>query len=139
MAGIHFSFENIKQLIELNIGIADRLDENRAERFTILYCDFAGLDVEVVEKSLANTLRTSDAIVNYVNDYFFVLPYTDQYGAEMVKGMFEDFFDAELSSVIVSYPADGDTALELLQEIQNVSSTLLDNDLYCLDQFTQKA
>ena len=34
MAGIHFSFEDFKQLLALNIGISDRLDENRAERPT---------------------------------------------------------------------------------------------------------
>ena len=28
MAGIHFSFEDFKQLLALNMGIADRLDEN---------------------------------------------------------------------------------------------------------------
>ncbi len=138
MAGIHFSFDNFEQLIDLNIGIADRLDENRAEHFTILYCDFAGLNLEVVEKSLAKTLRNSDSVVKYVNDYFFVLPYTDQFGAQNVKSMFEAFFDVELPSIMVSYPSDGESAYELLVEIQNTATRALSKDLICLDQFTQK-
>lgn len=85
MAGIHFTFNDFKQLLALNIGISDRLDENRAESFTLLYCDFSGISQEVVDSSLREILRTSDSIVNHESDYFFVLPYTDKYGAEIVK------------------------------------------------------
>ncbi|MDH4944856.1 hypothetical protein [Sulfurimonas sp. C5] len=138
MAGIHFSFDNFEQLIDLNIGIADRLDENRAERFTILYCDFGGLNLEVVEKSLAKTLRNSDSVVNYVNDYFFVLPYTDQFGAQSVRGLFEAFFNVELPSVMASYPSDGENPQELLAEIQHSASRVLSNDLVCLNELTQR-
>ena len=92
MAGIHFTFDNFKQLISLNIGISDRLDENRAESFTLLYCDFKGIAPEIISSSLEEILRTSDAIVNDGTNYFFVLPYTDKYGAEMVKKMYDDFF-----------------------------------------------
>ena len=91
MAGIHFSFDNFKQLMQLNIGISERLDENRAESFTLLYCDFSGISEEIVDASLLQILRTSDSIVNHEGDYFFVLPYTDKYGAEIVKTMFDEF------------------------------------------------
>ena len=89
MAGIHFSFDNFEQLMALNIGISDRLDENRAESFTLLYCDFSGVPQDVVDAALLDILRASDAIVNHENDYFFVLPYTDKYGADRVKKMFD--------------------------------------------------
>ena len=49
MAGVHFSFDNFEQLIDLNIGIADRLDENRAESFTILYCDFSDFIITLLK------------------------------------------------------------------------------------------
>ena len=39
MAGVHFTFDNFKQLLDLSIGLVQRLDENRAESFTLLYCD----------------------------------------------------------------------------------------------------
>ena len=117
MAGVHFSFDNFEQLIALNIGIADRLDENRAERFTILYCDFSDLDPKVVGESLAGLLRTSDSVVNYGPDYYCVLPYTDQYGAVSVREIFEEFFDKTLPSSMVSYPADGDSAKDLLKSV----------------------
>lgn len=139
MAGTHFLFENFKQLIELNIGIADRLDENRAERYTILYCDFSKFDVELVSKSIASVLRMSDSVVNYGGDYFFVLPYTDQYGAQSVREIFEEFFDTTLPSVMVSYPSDGENARELLEALQDDASRILANDLYSLDRFTGKA
>lgn len=71
MAGIHFSFDNFEQLLALNMGISDRLDENRAESFTLLYCDFSTLSAEVVSASLEQILRTSDSIVNHEGDYFF--------------------------------------------------------------------
>ncbi|MEJ2415119.1 MAG: hypothetical protein P8Y22_07640 [Sulfurimonas sp.] len=118
MAGVHFSFENFEQLIALNIGIADRLDENRAESFTILYCDFSGIDLNVVEKTSAGILRTSDSVVNYGPDYYFVLPYTDQYGAVSVKEIFEEFFDKTLPSCMVSYPIDGDNAQEIMKSLE---------------------
>ncbi len=137
MAGIHFSFENFKQLMELNIGISDRLDENRAESFTILYCDFDGIPPEVVDSSLTDILRTSDSIVNEGTDYFFVLPYTDKYGAEIVKKMFDEFFAKFLNSFLLSYPADGETPKEILSTMQDSVSTFYKDDLHCLDRFTR--
>jgi len=137
MAGVHFSFDNLKQLIELNIGISERLDENRAESFTLLYCDFSGVPTDVVNNSLTQILRTSDAIVNHENDYFFVLPYTDKYGAEIVKKMFDDFFADFLGSFLLSFPVDGETPEALLGYMQDSVSVLLKKDLHCLDRFAK--
>ncbi len=137
MAGIHFSFENFKQLMELNIGISERLDENRAESFTLLYCDFSGIPPEVVDSSLTDILRTSDSIVNEGTDYFFVLPYTDKYGAEIVKKMFDEFFAKYLNSFLLSYPADGETPQEILSAMQDSASIFFKDDLHCLDRFTR--
>ena len=137
MAGIHFSFENFKQLMELNIGISNRLDENRAESFTLLYCDFGGISNEVVDSSLMEILRASDSIVNDGTDYFFLLPYTDKYGAEIVKKMFDDFFAKYLNSFLLSYPADGETPEEILGTMQDSVSTFYRQDLPCLDRFTR--
>ena len=138
MAGIHFSFDNFKQLMDLNIGISERLDENRAESFTLLYCDFAGIDKEIIDASLMDILRTSDSIVNHENDYFFVLPYTDKYGAEIVKKMFDEFFAKFLNSFLLSYPADGETSEEIFGSMQDSVSLFYKQDLECLDRFAKK-
>ena len=137
MAGIHFEFEDFKQLLALNMGIADRLDENRAESFTLLYCDLSNVPSDIVEASLKDILRTSDSIVNNGGHYFFVLPYTDKYGAEMVKKMFDDFYAVYLDSFLLSYPADGETPEELLGGMQDSVSTFFKNDLNCLDRFAR--
>jgi len=137
LAGIHFGFDNFKQLLDLNIGITERLDENRAESFTLLYCDFAGVEPDVIDSCLEEILRTSDAIVNEGSDYFFVLPYTDKYGAEVVKKMFDTFFDKFLRSFLLSYPVDGETSEELLSNMQDSVSTFLKDDLHCLDRFAR--
>ncbi|HFB53499.1 MAG TPA: hypothetical protein ENJ67_02090 [Sulfurimonas autotrophica] len=137
MAGIHFSFDNFEQLMALNIGISDRLDENRAESFTLLYCDFSGVPQDVVDAALLDILRASDAIVNHENDYFFVLPYTDKYGAEIVKKMFDEFFAKFLKSFLLSYPADGETPKALFEGMQDSVGTFFKNDLHCLDRFTR--
>ena len=137
MAGIHFSFENFKQLMDLNIGISERLDENRAESFTLLYCDFSRIPNEVVDASLMEILRASDSIVNEGSDYFFVLPYTDKYGAEIVKRMFDEFFAKFLNSFLLSYPADGETPKEILSTMQDSVSTFYKQDLECLNRFTK--
>jgi len=138
MAGIHFSFDNFKQLMKLNIGISDRLDENRAESFTLLYCSFDGISTELINSSLLDILRTSDSIVNYEGDYFFVLPYTDKYGAEIVKKMFDEFFEKYLDFFMLSYPADGETAEELFGTMQDSVSTFYKKDLHCLDRFSKQ-
>lgn len=138
MAGIHFAFEDFRQLLALNMGISDRLDENRAESFTLLYCNFKDTSSEVVDASLKEILRTSDSIVNYENDYFFVLPYTDKYGAEIVKKMFDEFFAKFLDSFLLSYPADGETPEELLGNMQDSVSTFFKDDLHCLDRFAKQ-
>ncbi len=137
MAGVHFSFEDFKQLLQLNIGITERLDENRAESFTILYCNLENVSQEVVDSSLEQILRTSDSIVNHEMNYFFVLPYTDKYGAEIVKKMFDEFYAQYLNSFLLSYPVDGETAETLLGNMQDSVSTFYKDDLHCLDRFAK--
>ena len=137
MAGIHFSFDNFKELLGLNIGISARLDENRAESFTLLYCNFEGIAPDVIDASLTEILRTSDSIVHDGADYFFVLPYTDKYGAEIVKKMFDDFFAKHLGAFLLAYPSDGEDTISLMSNMQDSTSTFLKHDLHCLDRFTR--
>lgn len=118
MAGITFSFVNFPSLIQLNMGISERLDENRAESFTLLFTDFSQIQSDVIEACLRDILRTSDAIVHYDHYYFFVLPYTDKYGSGIVKNMFEEFFSVDIRSSAISYPIDGENAHELLEAMQ---------------------
>jgi hypothetical protein len=133
MAGIHFQFEDFKQLLRLNIGIADRLDENRAESFTVLYCDFSDIEDKAISDALTKILRTSDTIANYKKDYFFVLPYTDKYGADIVKKLFDTTFDKFLNSFLISYPVDGESATELIDILQNSVDRFCKKDLEYLD------
>ncbi|MEA1891726.1 MAG: hypothetical protein U9N33_03345 [Campylobacterota bacterium] len=133
MAGIHFQFEDFKQLLRLNIGISDRLDENRAESFTLLYCDLSSIDNEIINNVLKEILRTSDTIANYQTDYFFVLPYTDKYGADIVKKFFDEAFGKFLNSFLISYPADGENADELTEVLQNSVKLFCKKDLSYLD------
>jgi hypothetical protein len=135
MAGVHFGFDNFKQLLDLTIGLAQRLDENRAESFTLLYCDFSKVEQSVIDASLKEILRNSDAIVNKGADYFFVLPYTDKYGAQIVKKMFCEFFAQELHAHMVSYPIDGENTQSLVLELRDGVSVQHQNDLRCLDSF----
>lgn len=135
MAGVHFAFEDFKALLSLNIGIADRLDENRAESFTLLYCDFSKISQEIIDACLENVFRNSDAIVNHEKDYFFVLPYTDKYGAIKVKEMFDEFFSTEIRSHCVSYPIDGERPEDIVSELQDQLSRNYEMDLRCLDSF----
>nr|WP_321267311.1 hypothetical protein [uncultured Sulfurimonas sp.] len=133
MAGIHFQFEDFKQLLRLNIGIADRIDENRAESFTLLYCDFSTIEDEQINRALKEILRTSDTIANNKKDYFFVLPYTDKYGADIVKKLFDTTFNKFLNSFLVSYPVDGESADELTQVLQNSVNHFCKKNLDYLD------
>ena len=137
MAGVHFSFIDFKQLLALNMGISDRLDENRAESFTILYCNLQGIEQEIIDNSLKDILRTSDSIVNNEKNYFFVLPYTDKYGAEIVKKMFDEAFATFLNSFLLSYPCDGESPEGLLGNLQDSVSTFYKDDLHCLDRFAK--
>ncbi len=138
MAGVHFTFNNFKALLELNIGIAQRLDENRAESFTLLYCDFDEIATQSITDSLATALRQSDSIAHYDTDYFFVLPYTDKYGAEVVKQIFEDIFERDIPYFMISYPVDGENANDLLEMLQDSVSTFLKKDLDYLDRFLEE-
>jgi len=137
MAGVHFTFDNFKELLNLYIGIADRLDENRAESFTILYCNLKNIKQEVIDASLTEILRTSDSIVNDKKDYFFILPYTDKYGAEIVKKMFDTYFNDFTESFLLSYPADGETPEVLLGSMQDSVSVFFKDDLSCLNRFAK--
>lgn len=133
MAGVSFSFIDFPGLIRLNMGIAQRLDENRAESFTLVFCDFSDIDSEIISECLDNILRTSDAIVHYDKYYFFLLPYTDKYGGTIVKNMFEEFFNVYIRSAAASYPINGENPQELLEALQ--ANTYKDHNIYleCLD------
>lgn len=135
MAGVHFSFNNFRQLLDLSIGLAQRLEENRSESFTMLYCDFSTIPQDIIRNSLEQVLRNSDSIVNHESDYFFVLSYTDKYGAEIVKQMFVEFFAKDLNSYMVSYPKDGEKSEQLVIELRDIVSATYKNDLRCLDSF----
>jgi len=135
MAGNHFGFENFKQLLSLNMGISARLDENRAESFTLLYCDFSTVAKDLITESLQNALRASDSIVNNKGDYFFVLPYTDKYGADIVKKIFDENFSCYLTSSFVSYPIDGKTSEALLNNLKETTKFCCKKNLTCLNKF----
>lgn len=138
MAGVMFSFYNFSSLIDLNIGISDRLDENRSESFTILFCDFTGISQPIVETNLQSLLRTSDSIVHCEHYYFFVMPYTDRYGCGIVKKMVEDLFERTIPSAAVCYPSNGENAPELLEALHAEAKKSLGIDLDCLYSATNK-
>jgi hypothetical protein len=133
MAGVNFSFINFPSLLKLNMGISERLDENRSESFTLLFCDFSDVEMETIEACLEQILRTSDSIVHYDHYYFFVLPYTDKYGATIVKNMFEEFFDIYIRASTVSYPISGENPHELLEALQAKIKKEYNIYLECLD------
>ena len=138
MAGVTFSFDNFTALIDLNIGIASRLDENRSESFTILFCDFSGVEQGVIEDNLLSLLRTSDSIVYYGSYYFFVMPYTDRYGTGIVKGMFDEVFAYDVPSAAVCYPVNGENPAELLESLHAEAKKLYRLDLDCLYDLLNK-
>lgn len=133
MAGVHFLYDDFKKLLDLTIGLSERLDENRAESFTLLHCSFSNVKNNIIEESIQSILRDSDSIVNFEKEYFFILPYTDKYGAGIVLKMFEEFFAQEFDAVTVAYPKDGENSKVLLEELRNLSK----KDLKCLDKFIE--
>lgn len=132
MAGVTFSFDNFTALIDLNIGIASRLDENRSESFTILFCDFSGVAQAVIKDNLLSLLRTSDSIVHHGEYYFFVMPYTDRYGTGIVKGMFDEVFAYDVPSAAICYPVNGENPEELLESLHAQVKKIHRIDLDCL-------
>ncbi len=132
MAGVKFSFYNFSALIELNIGISNRLDENRSESFSVMFCDFSGSASECSEETLSGLFRTSDAIVHFDRYYFFVLPYTDRYGAGMVKRLMEERCGSPIPSAVVCYPANGENPLELFEALHAEAKKIHRIDLDCL-------
>ncbi|MFA6188720.1 MAG: hypothetical protein WC680_05525 [Sulfuricurvum sp.] len=132
MAGVAFSFYNFAALIDLNIGMAYRLDENRSESFTILFCDFTGLSHETIAVNLPSLLRTSDSIVHYENYYFFIMPYTDRYGTGIVKRMIEESFATAIPSCAVCYPSNGENSQELFESLHAEAKKMHRIDLDCL-------
>ncbi|MDP1784806.1 MAG: hypothetical protein Q8K81_05195 [Sulfuricurvum sp.] len=132
MAGVAFSFYNFAALIDLNIGMAYRLDENRSESFTILFCDFTGFSKETVKVHLPKLLRTSDSIVHYEHYYFLIMPNTDRYGTQTVKRMIEEAFAASIASCAVCYPSNGENSLELLESLHAEVKKMHRINLDCL-------
>jgi len=131
--GVPFSFYNFTGLVDLQRGITERHDDAHLEAFSILYCDFTGLDKSKIDESLQQVIRSSDSYVHNDNAYFFILYQTDKYGATIVANMFEEFFDKYIRHDVVSYPRDGETAQDLFDALQASVKKKLDIDLECLD------
>ena len=135
---ILFSFYNFSGLVDLHRGIVDRLSDDRAEAFSILYCDFAELNQSNIEDSLEEVLRCCDAYVHNDNHYFFILYQTDKFGAEVVAKMFEDFFDKTIKHDVVSFPKDGESSQDLFDSLQTSVKKNLDIEIECLDHSTRQ-
>ena len=88
---------------------------------------------ETIGDSLDSVLRNSDSIVNYESSYFFVLPYTDKYGAGVVKKMFDEFFTKELEGFAVSYPVDGEDSRSMIEKLRQSVKSNYKSDLKCLE------
>ena len=132
--GVPFSFYNFSGLVDLQRGIAERLDDARLEAFSILYCDFTGLDKSKIDDSLTQVVRSSDSYVHNDNAYFFILYQTDKYGATIVASMFEDFFAQYVHHDVVSFPRDGETTQDLFDSLQTSIKKKLNVYLECLDK-----
>lgn len=138
MAGVMFSFYDFSALVELNIGISNRLDENRSESFTLLFCDFTGIPQETIHANIPGLLRTSDSIVHFEHYYFFVMPYTDRYGTEIVKKIVKEQFGREFLSASACYPVNGENPAELFESLHAEAKKIHGIDLDCLYSATDR-
>jgi hypothetical protein len=132
MAGVTFSYDNFKALLDLNIGMASRLDENRSESFTVLFCDFLGMEIDVIENHLSELLRSSDSMVSHGSYYFFVMPYTDRHGTGIVKRVFDEVFSTMIRSCTACYPINGENSMELLDALYTEAKKTHNISLDCL-------
>jgi len=132
--GVPFSFYNFSGLVDLQRGIVERLDDAHLEAFSILYCDFAGLDKTKIDESLTQVVRSSDSYVHNDNAFFFILYQTDKYGATVVANMFEEFFAQPIKHDVVSFPRDGESAQDLFDSLQMSVKKKLNTYLDCLDK-----
>jgi len=130
---VPFSFFNFSGLIDLHRGIVERLDDAHLEAFSVLYCDFTGLDKSKIDESLTQVVRSSDSYVHNDSAFFFVLYQTDKYGATVVANMFEEFFAKYIKHDVVSFPRDGESAQDLFDSMQASVKKKHDIDLECLD------
>ena len=132
MAGVTFSYDNFQALLDLNIGMASRLDENRSESFTILFCDFLGMEESVINANLSDILRSSDSIVSHGGYYFFLMPHTDRHGAGIVKRVFDEVFATTIRSSEVCYPINGENSRELFDALYTDAKKTHKISLDCL-------
>ncbi|PHR56549.1 MAG: hypothetical protein COA44_08040 [Arcobacter sp.] len=132
--GVPFSFYNFSGIVDLHCGIVERLDDAHLEAFSILYCDFTGLDKSKIDESLTQVVRSSDSYVHNDNAFFFILYQTDKYGATVVANMFEEFFAKSIKHDVVSYPRDGESAQDLFDSLQISVKKKLSINLECLDK-----
>lgn len=135
---VPFSFYDLTSLIELQIGIVKRIHDNHLEAFSVLYCNFEGLDKAKVKRSLEEVLRSSDSYAYNDDHFFFILYQTDKYGTTIVANMLEEFFGTYIKHHVVSYPKDGETTQEMFESMQVAVKKRFNQDLECLDKSTRE-
>ncbi len=120
MANAFFPLASFKALLKHHIALIERFEEPQLAEFSLLYLRLGNNPSIELKKSVQIVFRDSDIIFEYNDDYIILLPKTDYNGAiELLKGL-QEFLAQAFQDSIVTYPDDGRSAEELLENFSRI-------------------
>jgi len=124
-----FPLSTLKSLISHHIALIDRSDTFSTQEFALIYLKMEDVDDLELKKSIQIVFRDSDIIFDAEDNYVILLPKTDWNGAyELLHGL-QEFLNQKFNDSIVTYPDDGEEAIELLSAFKNVVKKCYDLEL----------
>ncbi len=116
-------FENTQMLEALlahHIALLNRFQHEEFEAFSLIFLKLDNIEDIEIKKSVQIIFRNSDIIFEVENNYIILLPKTDWNGAQKLLSGLQDFLGEEFHDTIVTYPDDGTTPQELMQELSKL-------------------
>lgn len=135
--GFLFVNEDFAPLLGYSISLLNRInkDLNLAEDInTLKNISIMGIAIDFLDQSIMNalsqSLRSSDALFLYDNFIIMLLFGTSKEGAITLGNQLKEFFGENSKYTVITYPEDGSTYQEILDNFRLLLKLKLNVDFY---------
>jgi len=110
----------LKSIIDHQIAMINRFDQNSIEEFSLLFIKLDHIMELEIKKMVQIIFRDSDLIFEYENNYIILLPKTNWNNSIKILQGLQEFLSQNYKESIITFPDDGKSTNELLNRFKNL-------------------
>jgi len=110
----------LKSIIDHQIAMINRFDQNSIEEFSLLFIKLDHIMELEIKKMVQIIFRDSDLIFEYENNYIILLPKTNWNNSIKILQGLQEFLSQNYKESIITFPDDGKSTDELLNRFKNL-------------------